>query len=125
MSYEFLADRSIALKSRYPSGAQSPEDEAWEGSPFDWFRKKASATKGKIGRDLVSALLQANAFASSKRGMAISVNKKIIRVKTSLMWGGGDFKFEQFRDSDYDLVFCLGLYPDAAFGWLGRVHTIG
>ncbi len=118
MSFKVLAAQSDALKSSYPTGVRTPEDEAWEGSPFDWFRKKASATKGKIGRDLVASVLDSNGFDPARRGMGFEVNKRSIRVRTSLMWGGGDFKFEQFRDTDFDFVFCLGLYPESAYGWL-------
>lgn len=117
MSYQVLAAQSKKLSQKHHANAKAEEDEAWEGSPFDWIRKEASSTKGRIGRDLVTSLLESAGFNPARRGTALEVNAKTIRVKTSLMWGAGDFKFEQFRDSNYDFVFCLGLHPDSAYGW--------
>ena len=94
MSYKLLAAKSQAILATYPIG-KSEEDKAWEGSSFDWFRKRASATKGKIGRDLSQCLVQAAGFESERVGMALKVNGKLIRIKTSLMWGAGGFTFEQ------------------------------
>jgi hypothetical protein len=34
-----------------------------------------------------------------------------------LAWDLASFRFQQVRDEDFDFVFCLGFYPDAAFGW--------
>jgi hypothetical protein len=116
MSYEKLAERSAALMANYPE-VKTPEDEAWEGSPFDWFRKKASSTKGKIGRDLALSIFESAGFGVLRKGVAFEIRGKTIRVKTSLIWGAGEFKFEQFRDSDYDFVLCLGLYPNKSYAW--------
>jgi hypothetical protein len=117
MSYNLLAARSAALAARN-STAKTEEDKAWEGSPFDWFRKKASSTKGKIGRDFVTSLLEASGFAVDRVGVGLEANGKTIRVKLSLMWGAGDFTFEQIRETDFDFLLCLGLYPDSSYGWL-------
>jgi len=118
MSFQTLAAISSALRESESPEVKTLEDQAWEGSPFDWFRKKPSATKGRIGRDLVSGLIEAAGYPPSRQGTTIKVGSKLIRVKTSLMWGAGDFKFEQLRDNDYDFVFCLGLYPMTSYGWL-------
>jgi hypothetical protein len=118
MSFKVLADQSEALHKLHPADVKTEEDVAWEGSPFDWFRKKASATKGRLGRDLVAALLMSAGFTSFRRGMDVVANEQAIKVRLSLKWGAGHFKFEQLRDSNYDFVFCLGLCPDRAYGWL-------
>jgi hypothetical protein len=97
MSYNLLAAKSATLAAKYTT-AKTEEDEAWEGSAFDWFRKKASSTKGKIGRDLAESLLEASGFAVSRVGVGLEANGKTIRVKLSLMWGAGNFTFEQIRD---------------------------
>ena len=117
MSYKLLAAKSAALAAKYPT-VQTEEDKAWEGSPFDWFRKKASSTKGKIGRDLAESILEASGFAVSRVGVGLEVNGKAIRVKLSLMWGAGDFTFEQIRETNFDYLLCLGLYPGSSYGWL-------
>ena len=51
-------------------------------------------------------------------GTALSANGTEIRVKLSLEWGAGAFKFQQIRDELFEYVFCLGLYPQNVFGWL-------
>jgi hypothetical protein len=33
-------------------------------------------------------------------------------------WSAGGWKFEQFKDDDYDYVFCLGIQPTSARAWL-------
>jgi hypothetical protein len=118
MSFKLLADLSKTLSNNYPADLKTPEDLAWERSPFDWIRKKASSTKGRIGRDFVAALLQSAGFKSYRKGVSLEVNGKIVQIKTSFKWGAGEFKFEQFRDNGYDFVFCLGLHPDSSYGWL-------
>jgi hypothetical protein len=117
MSYNLLAAKSATLAAKSAT-AKTEEDKAWEGSPFDWFRKKASSTKGKIGRDLAASLLEACGFAVSRVGVGLEANGKTIRVKLSLMWGAGVFTFEQIRETDFDFLLCLGLYPDSSYGWL-------
>src|ERR1700738_3249339 len=110
MSYKVLAAKSKTLSAKYPT-VKTKEDIAWEEGPFAWIRKKASGTKGRIGRDLLAFLLEADDFNSTPKGVALIVNNKTIRVRTSLAWKVGKFKFQQFRDTNYDFVFCLGLYP--------------
>lgn len=117
MSYSVLAQQSAVICQQY-SNAPTEEDLAWQGSPFDWFRKRASATKGKIGRDLVFSMVEAVGFQPGRRGMAIEVNRRIIRVKLSMMWGGGSLTFEQIKNDNFDYLACLGLYPDSSYGWL-------
>jgi hypothetical protein len=117
MSYTLLAQQSTVIRQQYPD-ALTEEDMAWEESPFDWFRKKASATKGKIGRDLVFSLIQAAGFQPARRGMGIEVNGKTVRVKLSMMWGAGSLTFEQIKNDPFDYLACLGLYPDNSYGWL-------
>jgi hypothetical protein len=90
MSHKLLAVQSAILAAKYPT-AKTEEDEAWEGSPFVWFRKKASSTKGKIGRDLATSILEAAGFAVDRVGVGLEANGKTIRVKLSLMGGCRQF----------------------------------
>jgi hypothetical protein len=116
VSYGLLAEQSAVIHQKYPE-AKTEEDEAWEGSPFDWFRKKPSATKGKIGRDLAAFLIETSGFAVSRVGMGLEAEGKTIRVKLSLMWGAGSLTFEQIKDDPFDYLLCLGLYPGDSYGW--------
>jgi hypothetical protein len=118
MSHKVLAEQSALLQKQYPADVKSEEDIAWQESPFDWMRKKASATKGKIGRDLFIGLLKKQGFTPSTRGVNVLVNGKVVVVRSSLAWGIGQFKFQQLRDNEYDFVFCLGLFPAQSYGWL-------
>jgi hypothetical protein len=117
MSYDLLVNRSAVIHQGYPE-VKTEEDEAWEGSPFDWFRKRPSATKGKIGRDFAASLIEDSGFKIVRRGIALKVNGKTIRVKLSLMWGAGSLTFEQIKDDPFDYLICIGLYPENSYGWL-------
>ena len=35
-----------------------------------------------------------------------------------MMWKEGTIKFQNIRDTNFDYVFCLALYPQKAYGWL-------
>jgi hypothetical protein len=46
------------------------------------------------------------------------VEEQRLAVKFSRLWEDGSYAFEQIRDDDYDLLFCLGISPFEAHGWL-------
>jgi hypothetical protein len=35
-----------------------------------------------------------------------------------MLWNAEEWKFQQVRDTKFDFLFCLGLYPDSASAWL-------
>ena len=117
MSYATLTAYSATLNAAYLEDDLSPEDAAWLGSPFNWIREHSSGTKGAIGRDLASSILGEISSPVTRDGLVLEVAGKRIRVKFSMAWDLASFRFQQVRDEDFDFVFCLGLYPDAAFGW--------
>ncbi len=118
MSYAALSAFATALSAEYVDDFPTAEDLAWEGSPFNWIRQEASGTKGKIGRDHARSILEGLGIAVGSVGTALTANGTEIRVKLSLEWGAGAFKFQQIRDEPFECVFCLGLYPEEAYGWL-------
>jgi hypothetical protein len=118
MSYAALSAFATALSAEYADDLPTAEDEAWEGSPFNWIRQEAPGTKGKIGRDLARSILEALGVTVGSAGTALTANGITIRSKLSLEWGAGAFKFQQIRDEPFEYVFCLGIYPEGAYGWL-------
>jgi len=118
LSYATLTAYSTALEADYLEPELSPEDAAWEGSPFNWIRDNPSGTKGAIGRDLVASILGEISPPVIREGTALEVGGHRIRVKFSMAWEqSASFRFQQIRDEDYEYIFCLGLYPNAAFAW--------
>ena len=35
-----------------------------------------------------------------------------------MLWNLEDWKFQQVRNTNFDYLFCLGLYSDNAYAWL-------
>ncbi len=116
MSFKTLETLSHDIAGHYPDAIQ--EDQAWVGSPFNWMRALPPGRKGAIGRKLASGLLRKDGFLTSKKRNLIQVNGASISVKTSFMWGAGVIKFQNIRNSDFDFLLCLGIYPNASFGWV-------
>ncbi len=105
---------------------QYPEDQAWNGSSFNWMRRLPPARKNVVVRTMLAALLNHNglsAMLSTKRQLRLNGNS--ISIKMAMMWETGIVKFQNFRgDLDFDFVFCLALYPTKAFGWIIPKHEI-
>ena len=116
MSFKALEDYSKILADDYPDAVQ--ENQAWVDSPFNWIRPLPPGRKGAIGRKLVARLLDANGLACARTGNLLKVNGASISVKTSFMWGAGVIKFQNIRDSDFNFLLCLGIYPTASYGWI-------
>lgn len=118
MSYADLSTFSTALSTEYVDDAPTAEDIAWADSPFNWIRQEAPGTKGRIGRELARYILESLGIAVGSAGTGLTANTVPIRVKLSLEWGAGAFKFQQIRDEPFEYVFCLGIYPEGVYGWL-------
>lgn len=115
MSFQQLVQHASALEADYNT---DDAEETWEGSPFSWIRILPPRTKGAIGLRLAESIF-VNAGAHAVRtGNLLSVGQSLVAVRSSLEWSVGGFKFEQFKDTNYDHMFCLGLRPNAAYAWL-------
>lgn len=112
MSFKTLEKIAADLSTQYP------ETQAWANSSFNWIRTLPPSSKGAIGRYLASGLLQSFGFTIGASRYLIRINGQGISVKTSMMWEAGVIKFQNIRDTNFDFVLCLGIYPDRAFGWL-------
>ena len=93
----------------------------WEESPFKWIQMESSGTKGAIGKRLISSYLSRKGFnVSDSPGHESDrvIADKRAAIKTSYLWGGGEYKFQQIRDQDYDFVLCLGISPFDVHCWI-------
>ena len=53
------------------------------------------------------------------------INKKLIQIKTSSLWRGGFYKFQQIRRTDkFDLLFCFGISPGNVHCWIIERYLI-
>jgi hypothetical protein len=95
-----------------------PEDQAWNGSSFNWMRRLPPGSKHVVGRSMLAVLLNQNGMTATFHKSQIRVNGNGISVKVALMWQDGIIKFQNIRDTNFDHLFCFALYPQKAFGWL-------
>jgi hypothetical protein len=113
---------SEKLKPTY----DNDEDAEWSGHSLQWIRTKPSARIGKIGRLFVKAICENSGLQAKTKGYSLVVADKRplvvagkeIQVRFSTGWSGGGFKFEQLRYESYLAVFCLGITPKRAYGWV-------
>jgi hypothetical protein len=115
LSYQELSAYSAELELDYND---DEAEESWAGSPFAWIRTLPPRTKGAVGVRLAQRVLQDAGVASTRIGSQLRVGTQRIAVKYSMEWTAGGFKFEQFKDTAYDFILCLGVEPEAAYGWL-------
>ena len=113
---QLLAEHSEALQEDYLD-----EETIWEESPFGWIQQKPSSTKGAIGKRLISNYLSRKGFSiydSPGHEADRVIAGKRAAIKTSYLWGGGEYRFQQIRDQDYDFVLCLGISPFDVHCWV-------
>lgn len=111
-----LSDFATALEAQYR--ARMPD---WHGSPFSWITNCPPARRGSVGKQLISNLLENQEFLISPcrgRGADRIVNGSRMAMKFSMMWEGERYVFQQIRDENYDLMFCLGVCPHEAHAWV-------
>ena len=100
---------------------QDQHDMAWEGSPCAWIRTRPSRTKGAIAEKIVAGWLAAKDFnvCRSPDSQADRIVEGMrVEIKSSTLWANGIYKFQQFRDQDYDVAICLGISPFDAHCWV-------
>lgn len=93
----------------------------WDDSPLLWIKLLSPATKGKLGKRLISQWcglhgLEVNKAKDSDADLVI--NNKKIEIKFSVLWDNGTYAFEQIRDQDYHYIICLGISPHQAHCWV-------
>lgn len=131
-----ISDPDVGMLASIAGGLQSDyqeDDNAWEGSPFAWIKSRPSRQVGKIGEQLVAGWCAAKGL--DVIGSGDSQCDRVIgglrtETKFSTLWKNGGYKFQQFRDQNYQLAICLGVSPFDAHCWvitkeLLRAHVIG
>ena len=114
---KLLASIASTLEPDYPT-----DNAKWATSPFRWIKWQPSPRKrGKIGEQLVAGWCAAKgldvvAAPNSDSDRVIGGLRTEIKFSTS--WEDGTFRFQQIRDQQYDIVFCLGLSPFDAQSWV-------
>lgn len=115
---QLLAALASTLKADYVrEGAHDP----WAGSPFAWIRTCPSRQVGKIGEQLVAGWcaakgLDVTATGDSEADRVIAGRR--VEIKFSTLWKSGVYKFQQFRDQNYEFAICLGISPFDAHCWV-------
>ena len=113
---QILATIAGTLHSDYAA-----DDLAWEGSPFAWIRSRPSRQRGAIFEKLVAGFLAAKDFdvvRSPDSEADRVINGLRTEIKSSTLWKNGGYKFQQFRDQNYDIAICLGVSPFDAHCWI-------
>lgn len=114
---QILAAFSQTLRNDY----EDQGDANWVGSPFNWIRARPSRLKGAIGEKLVAGYLACKGFDVTRSPDAEAdrmVASCRAEIKMSMLWKGGAYKFQQFRDQNYDFALCLGISPFNAHCWV-------
>jgi hypothetical protein len=112
--------RILAALSGTLSADYAQSGESWEGSPFAWIKLHSSRRRGKIGEQLVAGFLAAKGFDVARVSGSSAdrlVNGHRVEIKFSTLWETDIYKFQQIRDQDYKILFCLGVSPFDAHCW--------
>lgn len=120
--FSLLVDSSESLKGEYRR-----DDASWKGSPFEWMISLPSRTKGAFAEALVSSWLTKNGFAIQRSPDAEAdrvVDGVRVEIKSSTLWSGQSYVFQQLRDQDYRVAICLGISPSEAHCWVIPKATI-
>ena len=111
-----LAECSHQLRATYPD-----DEDVWRESPFRWINGRPSRQIGKIGEQLVSAWCESLGMRVAPSGDAEAdrvVQGHRVEIKYSSLWAEGQYRFQQIRDQDYEILICLGLSPFDAHCWV-------
>ena len=125
MSLHHIPDPDMQLLERIANRLHEDypdvDDRSWANSPFEWIKERASAQQGSICKRLVADALEVRGFSIARapgRGADWEINGIRAAVKSSTLWEGRFYKFQQLRNQDYHVVICLGISPFDAHCWV-------
>lgn len=125
--YDILTKIAGTLHLSY-SEKDAAKQQEWENSPFKWFAfDLTSRQKGAAGENLVAEFLTHHGFSVSKSPDSeadLVVDSHRVEVKCSTLWENGIYNFQQIRDQNYNILFCLGISPHDAHVWVVRKRDI-
>lgn len=114
-NFQILVEISQELKKVYS------EDNQRRDGPFAWIRQgPRSRQVGKFGEEIVKGWLSRRGFNVSScgdRDADLIIEGKRAEIKFSTLWEDGEYRFQQIRDQNYDMVVCLGLSESAGHCW--------
>jgi hypothetical protein len=117
MSFAALTKQADAISAPYKTKI-ADDDAFWKNSPFDYIRRLPSRTKGTVGQTLARSVFYGYGYKPNKGKNSFKIGPSTIISRSSMVWETGEWKFQQVRDTKFDFLFCLGLYPDSASTWL-------
>lgn len=120
--FGLLVESSESLKGQF-----ARDDELWRGSPFEWMVSLPSRTKGAFAEAVLSSWLVKNGFKVQRSPDTDAdrlVNGVRVEIKSSTLWSGQSYRFQQLRDQNYKLAVCLGISPFIAHCWVIPKRTI-
>lgn len=121
--YNELAQISLTLQQEYLQ-----ENQAWNGSPFEWITHvRSSRKRGVIGEKIISMWLASydfNVVRSPDTDADRIIENKRVEIKFSTLWETGSYTFQQIRDQNYDFAIMLGLSPHDAHCWVIKKDEI-
>lgn len=119
-------DKFKAIANTF-SGDYHP-DPNWNGATFEWLKKNTSSNgTSKAGAKCLFEFLCDNGFnvkqgGGSKALLYVENHSIIVRVAT--INTGGTFIFNQLRDNDAKLVFCVGVSYEDVYMWVAANHEV-
>ncbi len=117
------ADLVVGISTALQAEYEGRDSVAWEGSPFDWIRRRASRQVGAIGEFIVERWAQSHKL-EVKRSPDSDADRVIegarIEIKFSTLWTSknGGYTFQQIRDQNYKFLLCLGISPFKVHAWI-------
>jgi site-specific DNA-methyltransferase (adenine-specific) len=97
------------------------QSEMWKDSPLEWVLQLSSAKKGKLAKHLIASWCASKGLSTDRpkdRKASLIISDHPVAIKFSTLWNDGNYKFQQIRNSGYELVICLGISPREAHCWV-------
>lgn len=120
--YEELLDISNGLKEEYLK-----DNHLWDDSPFAWIKNRPSRSIGTIGERMVSKWLDMHGF-KVERSPDTEADRLVEGIRTeikfSTLWENGEYRFQQIRDQNYDILILLGISPFRAHCWVMKKQDV-
>lgn len=103
-------------------------DPNWDGATFEWLKKDTHSTgTSKAGTECLFQFLRNKGFTVQYAGgpkalLYVDGHSMIIRIAT--IGTSETFIFNQLRDDDAELVFCVGVSYEYVYMWVAANHEV-
>jgi site-specific DNA-methyltransferase (adenine-specific) len=120
--HNYSADfQMLVASANYLQAKLEEQSDLWKDSPLEWVLELSSARKGKLGRNLIASWCESKGLETNPpidSNASLLINDHPVAIKFSTLWYNGNYKFQQIRNSGYELVICLGISPRKAHCWV-------